>query len=273
MACFVLARGGDDGDRPDVRQQARLPARRHPGIPGDRRRQPRRRPRRADFRSAAACRSRSSTRAAGARTPLSGLVAALITLVVVAVLHRPAAQSAAAGAGGDRAGRGDGPRRGRRAAPHLALQPRPNSPSPMAAVLGVLGSGLLNGVLLGVGAVDRAADPPRRAAAGHRGRARPRHVVLRRSRPPSRERARPRRARRADAKGRCSTSTSITCATGLRNWSRRARPSRTSCSSSSTLSRSSTWRAAGSSWTSATSWSGRASRCASPKRATWSATP
>ena len=53
-----------------------------------------------------------------------------------------------------------------------------------AAVIGVLGSGLLNGVLVGVGVLDRCCCPPRLAAAGQRSRTRAGHVVLRRHRPP-----------------------------------------------------------------------------------------
>ena len=61
---------------------------------------------------------------AGARTPLSGLVAALFTLGRGALRVGTAAESAATGAGRHRAGRRHGPGRRSRAAAHLAIQPR-----------------------------------------------------------------------------------------------------------------------------------------------------
>ncbi len=60
---------------------------------------------------------------AGARTPLSGLVAALITLVIVALLHRAATHAPATGPRGCRADGGDRADPGRRPPQHLALQP------------------------------------------------------------------------------------------------------------------------------------------------------
>ena len=148
---------------------------------------------------------------AGARTPLSGLVAALITLVVVAVLHRPAALPAAAGAGGDRAGRRHGTRPGRRAAPHLALQPDGvRRGDGGAARRARLGSPERRAARRR--AVDRPADPPRRASARDRDRARPRHVVLRRSRRAIRRTSACPTSWSCGARGRSSTSTSITCA-------------------------------------------------------------
>ena len=73
----------DVGHRPDVRAEARPPLRCQPGAPGAWRRRICCRGSAAVSRSAAACRNRSSTRARGARTPLSGLVAAIFTLIVV----------------------------------------------------------------------------------------------------------------------------------------------------------------------------------------------
>ncbi len=137
---------------------------------------------------------------AGARTPLSGLVAALITLVVVAFftgllrnLPQPvlAAVVLVAVTGLVQV----------EALRHIWRFSRTEFAVAMAAFLGVLGSGLLNGVLLGVALSIVAADPSRVASARDRGRARPGHVVLRRSRPPSGERARPRRPRRAQRGG------------------------------------------------------------------------
>ena len=75
--------GGNHRDRPDVRREARLSPRRDPGIPGDRRRQPRGRSWGGLPVSGGMSQSLVNE-TAGARTPLSGLVAALITLVVVA---------------------------------------------------------------------------------------------------------------------------------------------------------------------------------------------
>ena len=84
----------------------------------------------------------------------------------------------------------------------------------MAALLGVLGSGLLHGVLIGVALsivllIRRAVAPARRSRSG----ASPaRRTSPTSTRHPENERV-PRRARRAAAKARSSTSTSITCAT------------------------------------------------------------
>ena len=166
---------GNHGDRPHVRRQAWLSARRDPGVPRDRRAPISPPGSAADFRSAAACRSRSSTKRAGARTPLSGLVAALITLVVVAFftgllrfLPQPvlAAIVLVAVTGLVQVD----------ALRHIWRFSRTEFAVAMAALVGVLGSGLLNGVLLGAALSIVAADPSRLASAGDRGRARPRHA-------------------------------------------------------------------------------------------------
>ena len=85
---------------------------------------------------------------AGARTPVSGLIAAALHPVRRAVCVGIAAQPAATGAGGHRARGGDGPGRVQRAAAHLALQssgvPRRHRRHARRAWLGPV-----NGVLLG----------------------------------------------------------------------------------------------------------------------------
>ena len=148
---------------------------------------------------------------AGARTPLSGLVAALITLVVVLFftgllryLPQPvlAAIVLVAVTGLVQID----------ALRHIWRFSRTEFAVAMAALLGVLGSGLLNGVLFGVALSIAPADPPRLASARDGGRTRPRHVVLRRPRAPSGERTGRRTCWSCATRGRSSTSTSITCA-------------------------------------------------------------
>ena len=134
---------------------------------------------------------------AGARTPLSGLVAALITLVVVVFftgllrnLPQPvlAAIVLVAVTGLVQVD----------ALRSIWRFSRTEFAVAMAALLGVLGSGLLNGVLLGVVDLASSAHRPRLASARHRGRTGTRHVLLRGSGAPSRERTRARRARRPE---------------------------------------------------------------------------
>ena len=86
----------------------------------------------------------------GARTPLSGLFAAASCCVVTLFFVGLAARPAAARAGGDRADGGHGPVQARGAAAAVAVQPRPSSGSRRPRSLGVLGSGILRGVLIGV---------------------------------------------------------------------------------------------------------------------------
>ena len=145
---FSARRGGDGRHRPHVRRETRRAAGRQPGISRARRVQPRRRAWAAVSRSAAACRNRSSTKAGArarrcrapsrresfwwwcfsSRTCLRALpqpVLAAVVLVAVAGLFKVSTLK--------QLWRGD----------------RPEFVVAMAAIVGVLGPGLLRGVMIG----------------------------------------------------------------------------------------------------------------------------
>ena len=86
----------------------------------------------------------------GARTPLSGLVAAGHRGRGRPLPRRPPARPAAARARGHRADGGERPLQAVRPPATVAVQAAASSAWPIAALLGVLGSGLLRGVLIGV---------------------------------------------------------------------------------------------------------------------------
>ena len=116
---------------------------------------------------------------AGARTPLSGLVAADLHAVRRALCLRTAAEPAAAGAGGDRARRRHEPRRHPRPAAHLAVQP-------WGVLRGDRGARRRARIRTGQRRtargrdIDRAPAAPGLTPAGHRADARPRNDLLRR---------------------------------------------------------------------------------------------